>query len=314
MRHQVPYYLLIKAVFVSLLIMHLSGPTALAQQRVQFTQYMFNGLVLNPAYAGSEEALSVTFIQRKQWAKIEGSPSTQSFSAHSLFKKKQLGLGGMLINERIGVHRNASALTSAAYHLKVGPLSYLSMGLQAGIHSRKSDYGSLVGNASVDPKLYDASVSYTAFDLGMGLYFRSPRLHLGLSAPELLPESFSLNDTISVRLNNVNYFLFAKYKITLNENIDVEPSMLLKYLRGVPLSYDINFNLIYKKVLTLGLSYRKSESLDFMLKGQITPQLQFGYSYDFAIGEVSRVSNGSHELMVNYVFRYTQAKVISPRQ
>ena len=294
--------------------MPLSGSGVLAQQGVQFTQYMFNGLVINPAYAGSEEALSLTFIQRKQWAKIEGSPSTQSFSAHSLFKKKQFGLGGMLINERIGVHRNVSALASAAYHLKVGPLSYLSMGLQTGIHSRKSDYGSLVGNASVDPKLYDASVSYTAFDLGMGLYFRSPRLHLGLSAPELLPERFSLNDTTSVRLSNVNYFLFAKYKITLNENIDVEPSMLLKYLRGVPLSYDINVNLIYRKVLSLGLSYRKSESIDFMLKGQITPQLQFGYSYDFAFGEVSRVSNGSHELMVNYVFRYTQTKVISPRQ
>ena len=112
----------------------------------------------------------------------------------------------------------------------------------------------------------------------------------------------------------MNYFFFAKYRITVNENIDVEPSMLLKYLKGVPLSYDINFNLIYRKVLTLGLSYRKSESIDFMLKGQITPQLQFGYSYDFAIGEVSRVSNGSHELMINYVFRYTQAKVISPRQ
>jgi type IX secretion system PorP/SprF family membrane protein len=314
MKRRASYYLLVKAVLILLLIMPLSGSGVLAQQRVQFTQYMFNGLVINPAYAGSEEALSLTFIQRKQWAKIEGSPSTQSFSAHSLFKKKQLGLGGMLINERIGVHRNVSALASAAYHLKVGPLSYLSMGLQTGIHSRKSDYGSLVGNASVDPKLYDASVSYTAFDLGMGLYFRSPRLHLGLSAPELLPERFSLNDTTSIRLSNVNYFLFAKYNITLNENIDVEPSMLLKYLRGVPLSYDINVSLIYRKVLSLGLSYRKSESIDFMLKGQITPQLQFGYSYDFAIGEVSRVSNGSHELMVNYVFRYTQAKVISPRQ
>jgi type IX secretion system PorP/SprF family membrane protein len=314
MRNHVPYYLLVKAIFASLLIMHVSGQNVLAQQRVQFTQYMFNGLVLNPAYAGADEALSLTFIQRKQWAKIEGSPSTQSLSAHSLFRKKQLGLGGMLINDRIGVHRNVSAMTAAAYHLKVGQLSYLSMGLQAGIHSRKSDYASLVGNANVDPKLYDASVSYTAFDLGMGLYFRSPRLHVGLSAPELLPESFSLNDTSTIRLNNVNFFLFSKYRITVNENIDVEPSVLLKYLKGIPLSYDINFNLIYKKVLTLGLSYRKSESVDFMLKGQISPQLQFGYSYDFAIGEVSRVSNGSHELMINYIFRYTQAKVISPRQ
>ncbi len=314
MRCLTPYYLLVKAIFASLILMHMPGLDGLAQQRVQFTQYMFNGLVINPAYAGAEEALSLTLIQRKQWSKIEGSPSTQSFSGHSLFKKKQLGLGGMLINDKIGVHRNVTALASMAYHLKVGELSYLSMGLQAGVHSRKSNYGSLAGNTNVDPKLYDASVSYTAFDMGMGLYFRSPRLHVGISAPELLPESFSLNDTTSVRLSNVNFFIFSKYRVTVSDNLDVEPSILLKYLKGIPLSYDINFNLIYRKVLTLGLSYRKSESIDFMLKGQITPQLQFGYSYDYAIGEVSRLSNGSHELMLNYVFKYTQAKVISPRE
>src|SRR5688572_31783374 len=245
------YSFLLKAVFAWLLIIHLSDRLA-AQQRVQFTQYMFNGLVLNPAYAGAEEALSLTFIQRKQWAKIESSPSTQSLSGHSLFRKKQLGLGGMLINDKIGVHRNVTASASMAYHLKVGELSYLSMGLQAGIHSKKSNYGSLAGNTVVDPKLYDASVSYTAFDMGMGLYFRSPRLHVGISAPELLPESFSLNDTTSVRLSNVNYFIFSKYRITVNDNIDVEPSILLKYLKGIPLSYDINFNLIYRKVLTMG--------------------------------------------------------------
>ena len=313
MKQGAPYSFPLKAVLALLLIMHLSD-RVVGQQRVQFTQYMFNGLVINPAYAGADEALSLTFIQRKQWAKIEGSPSTQSFSGHSLFKKKQLGLGGTLINDKIGVHRNVTALASAAYHLKVGALSYLSMGLQAGIHSRRSNYGSLAGNTIVDPKLYDASVSYSTFDMGMGLYFRSPRLHVGISAPELLPESFSLNDTTSVKLSNVNYFIFSKYRITVSDNIDVEPSILLKYLKGIPLSYDINFNLIYRKVLTLGLSYRKSESIDFMLKGQITPQLQFGYSYDYAIGQVSRLSNGSHELMLNYIFKYTQAKVISPRE
>jgi type IX secretion system PorP/SprF family membrane protein len=313
MKSQVPYSFLIKIAAAWLLVMHLSDRLE-AQQQVQFTQYMFNGLVLNPAYAGAEEALSLTFIQRKQWAKIESSPSTQSLSAHSLFRKKQLGLGGMLINDKIGVHRNVTALASMAYHLKVAELSYLSMGFQAGIHSRKSNYGSLAGNSNVDPKLYDASVSYTSFEMGMGLYFRSPRLHVGLSAPELLPESFSLNDTTSVRLSNVNFFLFSKYRITVSEHVDAEPSVLFKYLKGIPLSYDINFNLIYRKVLTLGLSYRKKESIDFMLKGQLTPQLQFGYSYDHAIGEVSRLSNGSHELMLNYIFKYTQSKVISPRQ
>jgi type IX secretion system PorP/SprF family membrane protein len=286
---------------------------SVAQQKVQFTQYMFNGLVINPAYAGADEALSLTFIQRKQWANIENSPSTQSLSAHTLFKKKHLGLGFTLINDKIGVHKNLNALTNYAYHLKVGRASYLSMGIQAGIHNRKSNYGSLASGINVDPKLYEASVSYTAFDLGMGMYFRSPRFHMGISAPELLPESFSLNDSISINMSRVNFLSFTKYVILVNENFDIEPSILLKYLSGVPLSFDLNMNFIYRKILTLGMSYRKKESIDFMLKGQMTPQLQFGYSYDHPVGEVSKVSQGSHELMINYVFRYAQSNVSSPR-
>src|SRR5687768_3116538 len=164
--------------------------TSYAQQKVQFTQYMFNELVINPAYAGADEALSLTFIQRKQWTNIESSPSTQSLSAHSLLKKKNLGFGVTLVNDKIGVHRNLTALTNFAYHLRVAKHSYLSMGLQGGIHNRKSNYGMLAGTSNVDPKLYDAHVTYTAFDLGMGFYFRSPRLHVGLSAPEMLPERF----------------------------------------------------------------------------------------------------------------------------
>lgn len=300
------------AVVVSVLCLAGSAKVT-GQQKVQFTQYMFNGLVINPAYAGADEALNLTFIQRKQWASIENSPSTQSLSAHTLFKKKNLGLGVTFVNDKIGVHRNLSGLTSFAYHLKTGERSYLSMGLQAGFHNRRSNYISLAGSSTVDPKLYDATVAYTAFDLGMGLYFRSPRLHVGISAPEILPERFSVNDTLAITLRTTNMFLFTKYRLTISESIDVEPSLLFKYLKGIPLSYDINMNMIFRKVLTLGMSYRKKESIDFMFKGQITPQLQIGYSYDHPIGEVSRLSNGSHELMVNYIFRYVQSKVVSPR-
>jgi type IX secretion system PorP/SprF family membrane protein len=285
----------------------------LAQQKVQFTQYMFNGLVINPAYAGADEALSLTLIQRKQWSNVDGSPSTQSLSAHTLFGKKHFGLGMTLINDKIGIHKNLSALTNYAYHLKVGAKSYLSMGVQAGIHSRKSNYGRLAGLNNTDPKLYDASVAYTAFDFGMGLYYRSPRLHVGISAPEMLPERFSLNDTLTVRLRNVNFFGFSKYIITVSDVFDLEPSILIKHLAGVPLSYDLNMNVIYRKVLSAGLSYRKKESIDFMLKGQLTPQLQFGYAYDHPVGMISRLSNGSHELMINYVFRYAPNKITSPR-
>lgn len=306
--------LLVKVLIpVSIMAIVLSAGKSFAQQRVQFTQYMFNGLVLNPAYAGADEALSLTFIQRDQWTAIENAPTTQTLAGHTLFRKKHIGLGLSLVNDKIGVHKNLSAMTQYAYHLKVGAKSYLSMGLQAGIHNSKSDYTSLVSSSNNDPKLYNPLIARTFFDFGMGLYFRNERLHVGFSAPELLPLRIALNDTLSIQLNKVNYFLFSKYRIYVNDNIDAEPSLLLKYLPGVPLSYDCNLNFIFRKVLTMGLSYRKSESVDFLLKGQVTPQLQFGYSYDYPIGQVSRVSNGSHELMVHYLFRYVRKNVASPR-
>lgn len=298
---------------VMIFIMLSCYSSTFAQQRVQFTQYMFNGLILNPAYAGAHEALSLTFIQRSQWAGVDNAPTTQTLSAHTLFKKKHLGLGISIINDKIGVHRNQSALTNYAYHLRVGRQSYLSMGLLAGIHSRKSDYTSLVGTANNDPKLFNPLISHAYFDFGMGMYFRSPNFEMGISAPQLIPAMYSVNDTLSIQLSSANYFLLSKYRISVNDNVDLEPGLLIKYLANVPLSFDLNLNVIFHKVLTTGLSYRKSESIDFLLRAQVTPQLQFGYAYDYPIQEITKLSNGSHELMINYIFRYTRTNVSSPR-
>lgn len=299
-------------VLVMILLVFITG-SSMAQQKVQFTQYMFNGLVINPAYAGAEEALSLTFIQRSQWTGIENAPNTQTFSGHTLFKNKHVGLGLTLINDKIGVHRNFNASANYAYHVKIKEETYLSFGLQGGVHSRKSDYTSLLGTVSNDPKLYNPYISHTFFDVGMGVYLRSNRFHLGVSAPELIPEKISINDTLSIRMSKVNYFVFSKYRATLTENIDLEPSLMIKYFSGVPLSFDLNMNLIFRKVLTIGASYRKRESIDFLLKCQVTPQLQFGYAYDYPIGDIARLTNGSHEIMVNYLFKYVQSRVTSPR-
>jgi type IX secretion system PorP/SprF family membrane protein len=284
-----------------------------AQQRAQFTQYMFNGLILNPAYAGTEEALSLTFVNRSQWGSIDGAPVTQTLSGHTLFKNKNLGVGLSFMNDKIGVHKNQNLMTSFSYHLKVSPVSWVSMGLQGGFNMLKSDYLSIMGkNVLVDPVL-NSSFSRTDFNLGMGVYYRSPRLHVGLSVPEVIPQRFTMSDSVSITLKKAQFFLFSKYRIPLTDNLDFEPGVLLKYLHGVPFSYDLNACFVIKKALTLGLSYRKKESVDFLLKAQFTQQLLAGYSYDYATGEVSSVSRGSHELMVNYLFKYTRNKIVSPR-
>lgn len=284
-----------------------------SQQPVQFTQYMFNGLIINPAYAGAEEALSLTLLHRMQWAGVEGAPVTQTLSAHSLFKKKSMGVGFSLVNDKIGVHKALTAMGSYAYHLPLSKSSWLSFGLQAGIHNAKTDYASLYTSSGNDPSVSAATIAQTSFDMGAGIYYRNPRLQVGLSAPELMPEKWLINDSITVHWNKVAYLLFSKYTLTINDRIDLEPGLLLKYFPGTPFSFDVNLSAIFYDVLSLGFSYRKDESIDLLLRAKITPQFQFGYAYDYAIGEISKAGNGSHEFMLNYRFRFEYHNVDSPR-
>jgi type IX secretion system PorP/SprF family membrane protein len=283
----------------------------IAQQRPQFTQFMYNNLVINPAYAGAEEVLSLTLVNRNQWSGVEKAPTTQSFSAHTLLKKKKVGLGLTLISDRIGVHNNTSVLTNYAYHIRVGRQSTLSMGLQVGITNLKSDYASLSGNSN-DPNLSN-SINETMLGFGTGIYFRSPKVHLGLSAPELVSKSVQLNDTLSVSIRTMNLFGYARYHFTLSKFIAMEPGLMIKYFPDVPISYDVNLNFIYKNVLTTGFSYRSKESVDFILKLQLTSQLQFGYAYDYPVNFAANLSSASHELMLNYQFRNIHKHVTSPR-
>jgi type IX secretion system PorP/SprF family membrane protein len=285
-----------------------------AQQKEQFTQYMFNGLILNPAQAGSDEALSITFLNRRQWTGIDGAPVTQTLSAHTMLGNMRTGLGLYLVNDKIGVHKNQSFQGSYSYRLRISEESYLSMGLQAGLNVHKSDYTSLGSTASMnDPKLANGTIASTAFNMGAGLFYRSKRFEAGLSAPELIPEKISFNDTTRVNWQQAQYFLFAKYSIPLNDMLDFEPSMLIKYMQGVPVSYDVNACVLISDALMLGLSYRKQESIDFLLKARVTPQLQLGYAYDYGTGEVASTGNGAHELLINYIFKFSRDNVASPR-
>jgi type IX secretion system PorP/SprF family membrane protein len=282
-----------------------------SQQKPQFTQYMFNLLAINPAYAGADDVLSLTFIDRHQWLGVENAPTTQTFSGHTLLRKKHIGIGLAIFNDKIGVYQDLKAISSYAYHIQTGSNSYLSLGLQAGIHYSRANYTSLQGNL-IDPHLTN-SLNDTYFDFGFGIYYRTPRFHIGVSAPEFNPKKITLNDNTIIQLGNTNYFLFTKYRFSLSENWDIEPSTLIKYLPSIPLSYDFNLNFIYRKVLSTGISYRANESMDFLIKAQVTRQLQFGYAYDYPISFLSKLSNGSHEFMVNYAFRFVRNNVDSPR-
>jgi len=282
-----------------------------AQQGPQFTQFMYNNLVINPAYAGAEEALSLTMVSRNQWSGVENAPNTQSFSAHTLMKKKHVGLGFTIIRDQLGVHKNTNVLTNYAYHIKIRERSFLSMGLQAGVSNLKSDYASLQGPNN-DPKLVN-SINETTVGFGAGIYYRSPKLQIGLSAPELLSSTAHMSDTVSITFRKNTLLTYSRYKFTLNEKLDMEPALIIKYFPKLPVSYDVNINFIYREVLTGGVSYRKNESVGFIFKFQLTPQFQFGYAYDYPLNSVTSLGSASHELLIHYVFRNIRNNVETSR-
>ncbi|HTF16543.1 MAG TPA: type IX secretion system membrane protein PorP/SprF [Chryseolinea sp.] len=288
--------------------------SARAQQGAQFTQYMFNPIVINPAYAGADEALKLTLVNRSQWVSVEGAPATQGLYANSLFQRKRIGIGLSFVNDKIGIHKNQDLRGMVAYHLPVSKEATFSFGMQSGISMSRSNYASLnSASSSLDPQVTGAGISQTSLAIGIGIYYRSKRIHLGLSAPSLLPQTTAVNDTLSVKWDRVNYLLYGKYDFALGEIMRLEPSILLKYYPGSPLSFDLNACLVIRNALTLGLSYRKKESIDFLLRAQLTRQLQFGYSYDHVTGQVVNASRGSHEISVSYLFKFSHDNVESPR-
>jgi len=291
------------------------GQTATGQQIGHYTQYMSNELVINPAFAGSQEVLSLTMVYRSQWTGLEGAPSTQTFSAHSLFKNDHIGLGVSIINDKIGIHSNLTFNTSYAYHLKLARDTYFSMGLQVGLNHKQSDFGSLSGHtqSSHDPSINGGSITKNSLELGTGIYFRSPKLHLGISAPKLISGETSLNDSVSVNLNKSHYFLYGRYRIPIHPNVKLQPGIMVKYLPDLPISFDFSLAAIFNEVLLTGLSYRSFESIDLLLQAKVTHQLKIGYNYDYPISKVSELSRSSHEIMLNYIFRYSKFGIKPPR-
>jgi type IX secretion system PorP/SprF family membrane protein len=290
-----------------------AGHACYAQQNVQFTQYMFNNLIINPAYAGADEALSLTFINRSQWSGVKNAPKTQTLAVHTLSSNRRMGIGVTLQNDRLGAQKNLNGLLVYSYHLKTGRNSVLSMGLQGGFQNSKRDYGSLVGSAN-DPQVNNLFISRTTFDFGAGLYFRSKDFRAGLSSPSMLTERINLNDSVRVTVRSANIFGMVSYVFEVNEEVDLMPTVLIKYVPDLPAGFDANISFIYKKILTMGFSYRHNESFDFILKAKVTPLLQFGYAYDHPFGVVNRISNGSHELMVNYLFKSEHQRNYRPRR
>jgi type IX secretion system PorP/SprF family membrane protein len=295
-------------------ILFLNLPSIQAQQEAMFTQYMFNGLALNPAYAGSHEALSATFLFRDQWTGLPDAPSTQTFSVHSPIREGRIALGLQFIHDKLSVFQQYGVNGVYAYRILTDK-GTLSLGLQFGFTSYSADLSDLTPQVANDP-VFQGNVNKVMPSFGAGIYYYTNRFYIGLSAPQLVTNSLT-EDVVEVDADarqERHYFLTAGHMFQISRNVQLKPNVLIKAVEGAPVQMDLNLNALFSEVLWLGVSWRSLSDFDALIELQLTDQLLLGYSYDFAhTTDLSRVNSGSHELMVNYRFRYAKNKVITPR-
>ncbi|MFN6946319.1 MAG: type IX secretion system membrane protein PorP/SprF [Cytophagaceae bacterium] len=294
-------------VFLLCLSFHLS----LAQTEPMYSQYMFNTLPLNPAYAGSQEDFTATSVYRKQWVNMDGAPSTQTLSAHSPIKNKNIALGFTAFNDRIGVTGRMGFSGVYAYRINFKNKSKLSLGLQAGMIRMSTGFTQLNTKLPNDPTLSMDRVSYTLPGVGTGIYWYSQRFFLGASAPDLL--GLQVNKFSGQFVRHRHYFVHGGYAFKLTDQICYMPGFLVKGVPGNPLQVDLNNIFIFNEVLWLGVSYRSLSSLNFLVMAQLTDQISLGYSYDAPVSSYTYIAGASHELKLSYRFVYFKDNAYMPR-
>ena len=289
-----------------------------AQQEMLTSQYMFNGLFINPAYAGSHPYAEATGLYRTQWTGFDGAPSTQTFGVEGPISNEIMGLGLTFINDKIGDTRQTEVFANWSYHLFLDAAgkNRLSFGLRAGF----ADYSSNLSETFVfeegDPVFMENINNAFVPKFGAGVYFYSRKWYAGFSVPTIYAGDekvrFNIND-VGDRYFEPHSYLTAGYVFDLSPDLQLKPSFLIRYLNNAPVQADINCNLLIKNTFWIGASYRTGDAVIGILEYNIGNDLRAGYAYDFTTTAIGNYSNGSHEFMLSYKFGRDPIKTKSPR-
>lgn len=270
-----------------------------AQQRPIFSQYMFNGLVLNPAYAGNQPQLSVSLLHRDQWVNVDGAPKTSSLIAHSALKNRPVGLGLLVSRDKIGVHDDYSIYGSYAYKLNIG-IGTLSLGLQAGFNYMVSDFTKLSTFNPDDPLFY-GSVTRFSPNFGTGAFFSNKTTYAGISIPYLINNKvYDKEDVISEAREARYYFVTGGHIFQVSPGVKIKPSGLIRVQEGQPMGVDLNTNVFLQDILNVGASYRSGDSVILLFEMLLNKNLSVGYAYDHTLSRIRNYTDGTHEFMLTY--------------
>src|ERR1051326_8976134 len=289
----------------------LSFFSAQAQQDPQYSMYMFNPLALNPAYAGTKDALSVTLVSRNQWVAIDGHPQTNSLSIQAPLRKKKIGLGAEFISDKLGPKTVGGALLSYSYniHFLKGKLSF---GLRTGIYNYTINWNEVTYKDNTDPFALQNVENKSVFSADFGMYYYTKSFYWGLSATHLNRDRYS-NFGPDPQYQALHIFSPIGFGFQVSDNLVINPSLLIKMVQGAPIGLDVNCNFLIVNKLWLGASVRKGYGIAALMMWNITEKLKAGFSYDYGINRIGVVGKGSYEITIRYDFHVSKTSTVTPR-
>ncbi|WP_298951618.1 type IX secretion system membrane protein PorP/SprF [uncultured Nonlabens sp.] len=291
-----------------------------AQQDPQYSQYSYNPIVVNPAYAGNRGVASIVGLHRSQWVGLDGAPRTQTLSFHTPLSNSRVGLGLSIVNDEIGPADETYVAADFSYTIPVGEDSRLSFGLKGGIHVLNVDFTKLSRFDEGDSRLMENIENKLSPTVGLGMYYHTENFYLGLSAPNLFQtdhfdESNDSSSTTFIASERIHYFATAGYILDLNDAIKFKPSALVKVVQGAPLQVDLSANFLFNEKLTLGAAYRWSAAVTGLVGFQLSDQMMIGFAYDRETTELGNTvfNDGSYELFMRFELFNSYDRIITPR-
>ena len=282
-----------------------------SQQDSQYTQYMYNTSLVNPAYAGSRETITAFLLHRNQWVGLDGAPVTNNFSINSPLGDSNFGIGLNFVNDEIGPVSENEVSVDLAYFIQVSENYKLSLGLKGTANLFQLDVNKLRVFDPTDPQFQNMDTEFSP-NVGAGLYLFSDKTYFGLSVPNFF-ESYRYNDNnIEITKEKMHFYFIAGHVFTLSENIDFKPALLSKVVEGAPLQADITANFLFFDKLTLGAAYRWNASVSALAGFQISDSWFIGYGYDLETSKLANYNSGSHEIFLRYEF-FNRSRVSAPR-
>lgn len=285
-----------------------------AQQDAQFTQYMYNTITINPAYAGSRGALSIFGLYRTQWVGLDGAPETSSFSVNSPINNSNLGVGVSLINDKIGPTNENNLSVDLSYTVQTSADFKLSFGIKATGNLFNLDVNKLNPADQGDPQFQNLDNVFKP-NIGAGVYWHSDKAYIGLSVPNFIETKRYDDNDIAIYKDKINYYLMAGYVFDLDkyQYIKFKPAVLAKMVEGAPLQVDISANFMFIDKFVVGAAYRWSAAVSAMVGFQVSDGLYIGYGYDRETTRLNNYNSGSHEIFLRYEFFKNNGKITTPR-